>query len=468
MENKAGQVLLFTLLVFFSLFIISLSDAFFHLNEKVIENISLISDIVIRKENKPLQKTKLNPGSLAKKLTPSAISDSVSSSKKFELFDQPIQITEFRTDALYPALFSTMKKLDVLKRTGRGKFRIAYFGDSMIEGDLLTQTIRKLLQKEFGGKGVGFVPVYSPVSKFRQTATVSSSGGWADESFKSKTNTRLYLSGHAYFGSPKDFIYVKDNTIKDFTGNTSKSILYGVTANPLSLAVNKEYISIPVGGVFNKAILKNDNNKEIAISNFSDALPIFGVTIESEDGVVLDNFSFRGITGIELKNLDTAFLTEVSLRNHYDLVVFQYGVNMLYRPQDKEFDWYKRAFDPVIKKFKKCFSDADILIVSSADRAFRYENGYESAVGMEPLVSMQAKMAYDNDVAFYNQYASMGGRNSIVRWADSSVALANKDYIHPNHKGAEKLGGLFFTAFMKEYQKAAKLLLEKSEADAKY
>jgi hypothetical protein len=28
----------------------------------------------------------------------------------------------------------------------------------MIEGDLLTQTLRKLLQKEFGGYGVGFFP----------------------------------------------------------------------------------------------------------------------------------------------------------------------------------------------------------------------------------------------------------------------------------------------------------------------
>jgi hypothetical protein len=466
MENKAGQVLLFTLLVFFTLIIISLADDFFHLDEKSVGNINLISDIIKTKEDKTQKDTSILPLSKAVIRENTGKVDSVSAPRNFELFSQPLLINEFRSDSSYPSLLISMKKLHALKRTGKGKFRIAYFGDSMIEGDLLTQTIRKLLQAEFGGKGVGFVPVYSPVSKFRQTASVTSSGGWADENFKSKTNTRLYLSGHAYFGSPKDFIYVKDNTIRDFRGNTSKSILYGVTSSSLSLAVNKEYINIPSGGVFNKAILKNDNNKDIAISNFSNALPIFGVTIESEDGVVLDNFSFRGITGIELKNLDTAFLKEVSLRNHYDLVVFQYGVNMLYRPQDKEFDWYKRAFDPVIKKFRKCFADAELLIVSSADRAFRYENGYESAVGMEPLVEMQAGMAYDNQIAFYNQFQSMGGRNAIVRWADSSIALANKDYIHPNHRGAEKLGELFFLAFMKEYKKAEKFFKEKSTTDA--
>jgi hypothetical protein len=50
------------------------------------------------------------------------------------------------------------EKLHQLKTTKKGKIRIAYFGDSMIEGDLLTQTLRKLLQKEFGGYGVGFFP----------------------------------------------------------------------------------------------------------------------------------------------------------------------------------------------------------------------------------------------------------------------------------------------------------------------
>lgn len=468
MENKAGSVLIFTILLFVSLFAISILDETYHSGKTFIKNVNLISDVTMKaKTKKPAAKPKSSIVAEWSHNITDSTADSVSA-KTFEWFSRPVTITEFRSDTSIPSLLHTMTKLWTIIKTGKGKLRIAYFGDSMIEGDLLTQTIRKLLQAQFGGKGVGFVPVYSPVSKFRQTASVQSSGGWADQNFKTKTNTRLYLSGHAYFGSPKDYIYVKDNTIRDFAGNTSKSILYGVTENSLSLAVNKEYIKIPPGGAFNKAVLKNDNNKDIAISNFSDALPIYGVTVESEDGVILDNFSFRGITGIELKHLDTVFLNEVNLYNHYDLVVFQYGVNMLFRPEDKDFDWYKRAFNPVIKKFKQCFPESDILIVSSADRAFRYENGYESAVGMEPLVNMQAEMAFNNNIAFYNQYASMGGRNSIVRWADSSVALANKDYIHPNHRGAEKLGELFYKAFMREYGKAVKYLSKNPVIDAEH
>ena len=43
--------------------------------------------------------------------------------------------------------------------------RIAYFGDSYIEGDILTADLRAYLQQHFGGCGVGFVDIASPFTK---------------------------------------------------------------------------------------------------------------------------------------------------------------------------------------------------------------------------------------------------------------------------------------------------------------
>ena len=39
--------------------------------------------------------------------------------------------------------------------------RIAFLGDSFIEGDILTADFRAMLQKQSGGCGVGFVPISS-------------------------------------------------------------------------------------------------------------------------------------------------------------------------------------------------------------------------------------------------------------------------------------------------------------------
>ena len=44
------------------------------------------------------------------------------------------------------------------RASSRRPVRIAYFGDSFIEGDILTADLRAMLQSRFGGCGVGYVP----------------------------------------------------------------------------------------------------------------------------------------------------------------------------------------------------------------------------------------------------------------------------------------------------------------------
>ena len=55
--------------------------------------------------------------------------------------------------------------------------RIAYFGDSFIEADILTGDLREMLQKRFGGCGVGYVPITTKIAGFRPTVH-HSFGGW--------------------------------------------------------------------------------------------------------------------------------------------------------------------------------------------------------------------------------------------------------------------------------------------------
>lgn len=46
-----------------------------------------------------------------------------------------------------------------------GLVRIAVFGDSFIEADIFTADLREMLQKRFGGCGVGFVTITSTIAK---------------------------------------------------------------------------------------------------------------------------------------------------------------------------------------------------------------------------------------------------------------------------------------------------------------
>ena len=62
---------------------------------------------------------------------------------------------------------------------------------------------------------------------------------------------------------------------------------------------------------------------------------------------------------------------------------------------------------PVLEKFISAFPKTDILLVSSADRAFRYNGEYQTAKGLPNLIETQAKLAYDHHLAFFNLFETM-------------------------------------------------------------
>ncbi len=427
--------------------VISIMALFLHISWMPLQRINLISDIVRKDSTEPRDTTQfLNPVIVEKKIN-----------KEFNLYHHPRLITNFNEDTSQPSLLTFLKKMHELKAGKKRKIRIAYFGDSMIEGDLLTQTLRKLLQQSFGGRGVGFVPITSPVSGFRQSVTDIYSAGWQDENFKNAGSNRLFFSGHL-FRSNGDWVQMIDQTFKDSGALVEKSLLCGQSDYPVRLIIDKKPFVVDAREMFNRVVIGKNVKRGITLSLADRRLPVYGISFESDSGIFVDNFSFRGITGIEFSRIDSAFLRSIAANNPYDLIIFQYGVNLLFRPNDKNFNWYARALMPVLRKFKNCFPKTELLVISTADRAFRYSGEYRSAVGIDSLVKVQATLAYETGSNFYNQFESMGGTNSIVEWAAKNPSLANRDYVHPNHRGSELLANYFYEAMMNEYKKYVKTL----------
>jgi hypothetical protein len=446
--NSNRRVLIFVAYSTVSLLLFSILAESFHLKWPVFNRVNLVADI-IRKDTVVIIDTSDNnlPAPIIVKKP----------HEEFSLYRKGHFITCFNTDTTQSSLAGFARKLYDLKSGKKKKVRIAYFGDSMIEGDLLTQTLRKLLQENFGGTGVGFVPITSQVSKFRQTVSDDYSDGWEDENFKSGNNNKLFISGHLFrtYGA---WVQMIDQTAVKKPDTLEKSLLCGYIRKPVKIVVNDRPVTINPEEAFNRISINNTTGAGIKLSVSEIQLPVYGISFESASGIFVDNFSFRGITGIEFANIDSSFLETIRKNNPYDLIVFQYGVNMLYRPNDKNFNWYARAMLPVLKKFRNCFKESDFLLISTADRAFMYEGKYHSAIGIDSLIKVQAALAFQTNSGFYNQFETMGGENSIVDWVTRSPSLANKDYIHPNHRGAEILGNYFYDALMDDYKKYVRSL----------
>ncbi len=417
-----------------------------------LDNLSIVADVV---KVKSVDSTAIQQKQdSVNKIATTAVADAPTGPKDIKKYLLSKTITSFSTDNTIAALPQTMRKLFALKQSKRGKVRIAWFGDSFIEGDQLTKTFRKQMQQFFGGYGVGFVPVTSvTVDGFRTTVSQKWTGDWIEENFKNKELTRpLFLSGRLYY-TGNGSVTIKDHTLdKDSTQRLEKSLICG--AGNAALTVNGQGRQFAAPKRLNRIILDSSTNHSITVGVQNNQLPVYGISLEPQNGVVVDNFSFRGISGEELGKLDTSFIRAVQEQNPYDLVVLEYGVNVLYRPDNTDFAWHKRNMMKVLQKLRAAFPNTEFLIVSTSDRGFRYGEEARSAVGIDNLVRTQAEMAFDNGMAFFNMFASMGGAGTIVRWADSLPTLAGHDYVHPNGRGAEILGNLFFTSFMNDYEKA--------------
>jgi|GEM_PF-348162 len=446
-KNVVVFTLVFTIILLgYSLFSAVTDSHFFGL-----ENISIVSDILkSKKDSTGIATTAMTPGK-----TDSTTPAGPLPPRSLEQYKLSHAITDFSTDVNYPALGAIMRKLSTLKEGKKGKVRIAWLGDSFIEGDQLTKTVRRQLQQYFGGTGVGFVPVTSVTNDgFRTTLSQNWTGEWKEENFKDKTPSGpLYLSGRLYHTTNGN-LHIKDLTPgKDSTQRLEKSLICG-QAGTFSITVNGQVRQYTAPNKLNRIVLDSSTSHSIDITVQNDKLPVYGISIEPQSGVVVDNFSFRGISGEELGKLDTSFVKAIQEQNKYDLVVLEYGVNVLYRPDNTDFAWHKRSMMKVLARLHAAMPNTEFLIISTSDRGFRYADGPRSAVGIYNLVKTQAEMAYENNMAFFNMFTSMGGAGTIVRWADSTPVMAGHDYVHPNGRGAEILGSMFYDAFVNDYNKA--------------
>ncbi|MBE7169589.1 MAG: hypothetical protein INR73_03320 [Williamsia sp.] len=444
--NQHYRVLQLVLLFVGLLILVSLSGHIFAFSWKPLQRVDLVADLLKQPPPTPAVLPAARPPVKTVVLKNGRQAD-------FSLFQQAHLITDFNTDTNQTALSGLISKLHTLKSGKKQKIRIAYLGDSMIEGDLISQTFRKLLQREFGGEGVGFVPIAYPSSKNRTTVRHSNSDNWKEANFKTAgSNHTVYLSGHTFWGN-HSWINLTDQTIGDSTTAIEKSLLCGQWESPVNIVFADSVKSIRPGNPVNRIVLGNNTSHAIRLSTGDEPMPIYGVSFESASGVIVDNFSFRGVSGVEFAAIDSGFLHAIAVNNPYDLIILQYGINQLFNPNLKDYKWYHKIMTPSIKNLKRAFPLADFLLVSTADRAFRYGDEYKTAIGIDSLIKVQATLAYENNMGFYNLYQSMGGNGTIVAWANGDPSLANKDYVHPNHRGAEILGEDLFNALIHDYKK---------------
>lgn len=377
--------------------------------------------------------------------------------------------------------------------------RIAYFGDSSIEGDLISQSFRDSFQHRFGGNGVGFVGITNPIPGFRQSVRLDFSKNWyrgtiaqknagkmpfgiSGEFFRSSIPGVLIDSTHALKDS---LLHVQPSldqprwtsitTTKAFQGTKyfqQARLFYGRPQkdsfpNPIgkikvSANGQQQEFNLTASNLVNSQLLLDVPNSTYLKVNFKipATLPIYGLSVESPQGVIVDNFSMRGNSGSALLKIQDQVMQQFQGYLQYDLIILQYGLNVI-NPKLHHYDYYEKEILQVIRRFQNNFPGVAILVVGPSDKASRLEGVLMTDPSIPRINGAMRRAAQTAGTGFFSMYEAMGGAGSMIDWVDNhNPRLANLDYTHFNFIGAKIASRYLVRYLMDGYNEYAQKKLQ--------
>lgn len=355
----------------------------------------------------------------------------------------------------------------------KSKARIMHYGDSQIEGDRITSIIRNEIQKYYGGTGPGLIPVvegvanasiiqtnsenwnrftlfgrpdtnikhrrYGPLCSFgmysypTDTNLSESRTAWVDfgQSGMTYWNTKQYTQSYLYYGhAPDSFTITTSIDGENFTQET-----YPPTESFSTIKWN-----------FTKA------PKHFKVEFTSKVSPEFyAFSFEGKSGVTVDNIGLRGSSGTLFKKLDGTQLSGFMRSQPIDLFILQFGGNTVpYIKSEKKAIGYGNWFRSQLKYLMKLNPEAAFIVIGPSDMATKIDGDFTTFPYLELVRDVLKKAAFETGAGYWDLYEVMGGKNSMVSWAEAEKPLAGKDYVHFNSLGTRKVSELFMKAFWYE------------------
>ena len=333
---------------------------------------------------------------------------------------------------------------------------IAYFGDSMIEGDLLTMDLRKSLQKRFGGQGLGFMPITSATAAFRTSISHRFNEAWATYHFNNKPPAGVDLgwSGYTFKASPGASVGYTKTKGQDAFQHIELYYKSGLPGKwSFEHNEQEQEIAFEASDSLNTVVLEDSVPfSQLSLKLLEGNPTVMGVNFENGPGVYVDNYSFRGNSGIPQSSIKDETYRFVADKMNCRLVVLHYGLNVVAH-EVGDYSWYLQSFRKTIRKFKSNFPNACIVIASVGDKSCKVGQQYHTEPDIPLFVGMQAKLAREEGVVFWNLYQAMGGYDTMKAWVETEKPRkAAKDYTHFSHAGAATVAALFNDWLMKEYE----------------
>jgi lysophospholipase L1-like esterase len=354
-----------------------------------------------------------------------------------------------------------------------GPVRVLHYGDSPTTGDLITSDARVMFQKQFGDGGAGFVLIAKPWAWYFHRGVDMDSSQWTiDVAGDTQIKDGLHgLGGASFQGLPGA---VANFSVKDHQRTAEVAFLEQPEGGTFSFeADGNELGKVETAAEERHPAWKSfelpPGTKKFTVRVEGGRVRLYGVEFSKAQPGVL--YSSLGVNGANITLLSRAFNGPhwTAQLHHYkpDLVVLAYGTNESGFPKFVDSTW-AAEMKLAVKRVQTALPGASILLMSPMDRGERNERGeIETIAAMPRLVKIEAKVAEDTGVAFFNTFQAMGGEGTMGRWYAAEPRLVGSDYIHPMPAGAKIVGELLYGALRDGYNEYKLRQLKSREGGAK-
>ena len=325
--------------------------------------------------------------------------------------------------------------------------RIAFLGDSFVEGDILTADLRERLQSAYSGGGAGFAPMASPLTAFRRTVKTQSKG-WTTYNIMQRKAAPQNLRGHFFVSGwvcqPSEGASTRwENTdyrqrLDSCTAARVFFISPGDSRIELTLndSLRREF-EVEGAAAVRQVTVTAPHIRSLAfkVNSGTEGFIGYGAVFEA-DGVVVDNYSVRSNNGQAMFWTNPSVNAQINAHAGYDLVILQYGLNIM-QTGVHNYTNYARQIEKMVVYVQQCFPTAAVLVLGVSDRSVKTDAGFEPMDAIPYMLDYQRGAAENTGAAFWptcDAMRSLGGMEQFV-----ANGWAGKDYTHINYAGGRRV-----------------------------
>lgn len=331
--------------------------------------------------------------------------------------------------------------------------RVVHYGDSQIEEDRITNVLRERWQKAYGGGGPGLLPLHQTIP----TRTIRQYLSMNNVVQTTQGGPKRYL----VYGLRSMRLDTDDYGVMGQVAMMDSSLVKGSEA--LTMHIEPMNKKLKPHNYFNRVRLLadsidgyvqvGDTTLTVRPNNIT-PLPdsttncdiylhgrgaVYGVSLESDKGVIVDNIPMRGCSGNIFTRMDSTMLSEYFAETNTRLIIMQFGGNMIPQTENPStISGYVKTMRQQVRYMRACAPHASILFIGPSDMSTLVDGEMMTYPLIPYMDRLLAKMAQEEQIGYWSMYKAMGGKNSMVRWVE--IGLAGSDYVHFTHAGANKVG----------------------------